>query len=725
MSEEDFQRALAAFDPDRLPDGAVVLQRGRNLTVRLPLAGADAVVKRFPPPSPLRALADRLSGRLPKAERAYLAARRIHERLPGATPEPLARIAPRGGAGLLATRYEPGLVSFTARLAALYRAGGPCPALIALLERVAAACRGLHDAGFVHLDLGNQNILLAPDGRILFVDLNRGRILPGPVPTRLRARDLSRIALPSDFLRVFFEMYWRAPPPPGFLEDERRFRRAFALHSATRGLRHPFRPRAASPEPAYPPPQDIWIWDTKSEQAVPALRPRDRRRHQSVTRVLAPLAALLRLGPAARRQARRLAVVAFGRPVTGLGSRVFVSLSGDPDRTAGELARLERLPFAGVHLRLYAHEPAGATDARIDLARRLAALGRPVAVSLVQCRASVLDPDGWTAFCERVLSALGDLGGRLAWCEYLHAVNRVKWGLWTFRELALLLGRLPALRRRFPAVPFLAPSVIDFEWDYFAAALRLLPAPAPGDPPLAGASAELYVDRRGAPERRQGRFDAVGKLAALRAFAEARPDALADRLVVTEFNWPLAGTGEWSPVGSPYVSPGPRTGDPSVSEADAAAYTVRYLLLGLCSGMADAMTVWSLAAHGFGLVDPGTAPGAPWRNRPGFDALRTLLETLGSAAFASAPLRGGPDGVWALRFLDSAGAPIAVAWNASGAPADPPAAAVLGFVPAGALDMLGNPVMPFATLAGAPVYYLPRPRWNPPPPPSAASANAP
>ena len=51
MSEEDFQRALAAFDPDRLPDGAVVLQRGRNLTVRLPLAGADAVVKRFPPPS--------------------------------------------------------------------------------------------------------------------------------------------------------------------------------------------------------------------------------------------------------------------------------------------------------------------------------------------------------------------------------------------------------------------------------------------------------------------------------------------------------------------------------------------------------------------------------------------------------------------------------------------------------------------------------------------------
>ena len=190
MSEEDFQRALVAFDPDRLPDGAVVLQRGRNLTVRLPLAGADAVVKRFPPPSPLRALADRLSGRLPKAERAYLAARRIHERLPGATPEPLARIAPRGGAGLLATRYEPGLVSFTARLAALYRAGGPCPALIALLERVAAACRGLHDAGFVHLDLGNQNILLAPDGRILFVDLNRGRILPatGPLPPGVDGR---------------------------------------------------------------------------------------------------------------------------------------------------------------------------------------------------------------------------------------------------------------------------------------------------------------------------------------------------------------------------------------------------------------------------------------------------------------------------------------------------------------------------------------------------------
>lgn len=124
MTERDVQEALRAFDP-RSPE-AVVLQDGRNLTVRVPLAGADAVVKRFPAPSLFRALLDRLGGRAPKATRSYRAARHLHEHNPGSTPEPLGVLEGgtrrRPGPGLFATRFEPGMVSFTRRLVELYAA---------------------------------------------------------------------------------------------------------------------------------------------------------------------------------------------------------------------------------------------------------------------------------------------------------------------------------------------------------------------------------------------------------------------------------------------------------------------------------------------------------------------------------------------------------------------------------------------------------------------------
>ena len=701
--DDPFARALAAFDP--AAPGATVLQDGRNLTVRAPLAGADAVVKRFPAPSFFRALLMRRAGTPPKATRSWLAARHLWERLPGSTPEPLAFLesgtTERPGPGLFATRYEPGLVSFTARLAALYAQNGPGPDLIALLERVAKACRALHDAGFFHGDLGNQNLQLAPDGRVLAVDLNRSRLFPGPVPPALRGRDLSRIALPSDFRRVFFEMYWGAPPPEEFLRAERRARRAFARHTATRRFRHPFRRRRPPVEPVYPAPRDIWIWDPRSEQALVTMRPKDRRRYMSLSRVWRPLLALLATGHEARRHRRALDATAFGRPVFGVANRVFVSLAADSSRFGGELVRLERLDCPGVHVRFYAHETDAQTDFKIAAVRRLRALGRAVAVSLVQDRAAVRDPRGrWLAFCDRVLGALH---GELIWVEYLHAVNRVKWGIWTYRELRRLLALLPDLRARYRDVAFLAPSAIDFEWDFFAGALPLLPRRGG---PLPGLSAELYVDRRGAPENKQGRFDAVGKIHWLRALAKARRGAAEDHLVVTEFNWPLAGTGVWSPVGAPWVSPGPRFNDPSVSEGDAAAFSLRYLLLGVCSGAASSMVFWSLCARGFGLVDPGEEPGGEWRERPAFAALRFFFAALRHGSFADAPLRSGDRGVWLLRFEDRNGRRLAVAWATGPEPLLLPSPAPLGFAPRDVRAMDGSPADPAAPLTGAPRYFF-------------------
>lgn len=718
---------LRSLDPAAPPSGARVLQNGRNLTFAValpPLDGASqgesesvpaavtVVVKRFPAPSRVRARLAALAGIPPKATRSHRAAAFLCARLPGSTPEPLGLLELGSGAGpsFFATREEPGIVSLSRRLAALYAAHGPCPDLMALLRRVADFCRAMHDAGFFHGDLGNQNIQLAPDGRVLVLDLNRSRQFQGALSHRLRARDLSRIALPSDFLRCFFEMYWGKPPPRDFLKAERTFRRRFAIHSATRRIRHPFRPPPPSPEPKYPADPDIWIWDTKSEQAVSALVSRDRRRWQSVSRVVLPILAIARAWPSVRRRMRHFRVQAFGRPVLDVRSRFFVSLSCDPSRFSSELDHLAHLDLPGVHVRFCAHEDSETLDFKLDAARKLHSLGRNVAVSLVQDRDSVRDPARWERFCDRVLCGLD--GVPLVWCEYLHAVNRSKWGFWNFGELRRLLALLPTLRSRHPAVPFLAPSVIDFEWDFLAAALRLLPpglaTAAPGAPkPLAGLSAELYVDRRGAPENYQGRFDAVGKLALFRALIGQCP-AMDDRVVVTEFNWPVAGTGEWSPVGSPFVSPGPRgPGDPSVDENTAAAFAVRYMLLGVCSGNASAMCFWSLAAHGFGLVDTGAAGGESWRERPAFAALRFLFRALRDADFAEAPLRGnGADRVWLLRFIQRSGRRVAVAWTTGAEPVVQPSPGQLGFAPSLVCDIGGTPVLPLLPLAGAPFWFF-------------------
>jgi len=172
----------------------------------------------------------------------------------------------------------------------------------------------------------------------------------------------------------------------------------------------------------------------------------------------------------------------------------------------------------------------------------------------------------------------------------------------------------------------------------------------------------MYVDRRGAPENEQAGFDTVRKLAMARAIARVHPSC-AERVVVSEVNWPLAGTGVWSPVGSPYQSPGPRLRDPSVDEETYAAYMVRYFLLSLCSGMADRVYWWTLAAHGFGLIDDRASSG--WRPRPAYYAFQKLVETFDSAVFAGRDV-GELAEDWRLRFEAPKGG-FTLSWDASGA----------------------------------------------------------
>ena len=212
-------------------------------------------------------------------------------------------------------------------------------------------------------------------------------------------------------------------------------------------------------------------------------------------------------------------------------------------------------------------------------------------------------------------------------------------------------------------------------------------------------SHHLYVDRRGAPENPQGPFATLEKCALARAIA-GWTQGCEDRLVLSEVNWPLAGAGVYSPVNSPYDTPGPRQNDPSVSEDEYAAYMIRYLLITLCSGMADRVYWWRLVARGFGLIDDSN-PNA-WRPRPAFHVLATFLANVGNAAFLQRLEQGGA--IWH-QFQSPHGREIWIGYSPSGPlDASPPCPI------AHAHDAVGNPLLHNGNslpLTGTPTYVTP------------------
>jgi hypothetical protein len=240
-----------------------------------------------------------------------------------------------------------------------------------------------------------------------------------------------------------------------------------------------------------------------------------------------------------------------------------------------------------------------------------------VSLGIVQSRKSVMDPAGWNAFLEEVFAALHD---RVRFVEIGHAINRVKWGVWTFAEAVRLYESVSSLRARYPAVKILGPAVNDFEFHYFPPLLARLRGV------FDGLSSHLYVDRRGEPENPQGPFSLLEKCAIGRAIA-GRFDV--PGFYVTETNWPLTGPGEYSPVQGHVSYSGQAESRLAVDEQTYAAYMVRYLLIALCSGFCERVWWWNLAARGFGLVDDRNG----WRKRPGWHALAFFHRMVGAAVF--------------------------------------------------------------------------------------------
>jgi hypothetical protein len=272
-------------------------------------------------------------------------------------------------------------------------------------------------------------------------------------------------------------------------------------------------------------------------------------------------------------------------------------------------------------------------DEFADFARALKSRGFETVIALLQRREDVFRLDAWSAFLDEVFSRFRSLAEGF---EIGHAWNRTKWGVWDYSEYVRLAQAAVALRQKY-GVKLIGPAVIDFEFHLYPPVLRAVDFQI--------VSALLYVDRVGAPENAQYGFTAEMKMALYQAFAQSGAGRRSE-CWVTEVNWPLAGTGKFSPA----------SGKPNVDEDEQANYLVRYDVLALASGLIGRVYWWQLAAPGYGLVDPRKTP---WRRRPSFEAFRTMISELSGSIFVRRERPNGGD----LFYFRKNGRELAVAWT--------------------------------------------------------------
>lgn len=626
-----------------------VLAKGRHRVVVLPFEIGGEIqkvaVKAF---GGQQAWKDRFDlKRGSKAARSLQAARFLEDH-GVSTPAPLASLECWEGGRLVESYflsdYLEGLTSLKAELSRIYREGETCDVLVSLLEKVGAAMKKMHDSGFYHRDLGNQNMELSPGedggwGAVNFIDLNRGKIRE-ELTLKERALDFARLRLPSGFLGILIRIYWQAKAPAEFKKEMAKARRRFDFWVKTRRWRHPIKSRKkerAARRKGFLRAEDIWIWDQRSAQAAITLDGPDRRKCQSTWNHLKVGGSALRAAPGIWKEYRRQLEGAFQKRVA-LTGRIGMALESADLEFEPQLEYLEELGTIPVLLRFGHHEGQEQWQRTLGYLEELHEKGHEIMVAILQDRRAVLEPDSWREFLEFILQRIE---GKVAMVELCHVVNRVKWGLHNLNEHATLLEPVVELKKKYPAIRFSGPACIDFEYHYLVAALGATPRGLHYD----ALSHHLYVDRRGAPENKQGKFGTIEKAALLRAIA-GQSNRCHDRVVISEVNWPIVGTGVWSPVAASYLTPGAKTSKVSVSEEQYGCFMIRYLVLTLCSGFVDQVYWWRLVAHGFGLIDERTEGG--WRERIAFQMLKVFLRELGTATFVEK--LESEDEVYALQF---------------------------------------------------------------------------
>ena len=473
-------------------DAAILLQGGRHQTFRLSLpCGGDTrevVVKRFGRQSGLKDCWDRAMGT--KGARTYATTSFLVRHGIGTT-RPVAILERWAGhrlvESLFVSDYLHDAISFKDRLLHLFDGGGDAADVLATIQSVAAGIRRLHDAGCLHNDLGNQNILLCGDAsrptdewRVAFLDLDRARC---GVALSLwgRARDLSRVTLPSQLLHYFFEAYWQGPAPRQFMLLEALNRLGFAWHTFTRLLRHPlreigYRKRRGTPDApqhaVYPRCRDRWIWDARNRRPLPVTTPFERWLHAP------PLLPVCRLAinlAAAGRVARQQRAIrrALPLPPVAFNLRVLAEVDGLTDTVLQKSVHLRELGIDHVFLRLYHHEAAAQRQVRLAAAQAWIDAGYRLSVGLVQSRVAVHRPADWIVFCGDVL---GQLAPQLEWAEVGYAIDDSLWGVWGLDEYRRLLAEIGGLAQHYPDVKLVGPSVSLFTSNALLPAFHQLPA---------------------------------------------------------------------------------------------------------------------------------------------------------------------------------------------------------------------------------------------------------
>ncbi|MDP2914713.1 MAG: hypothetical protein Q8O91_04595 [Candidatus Aminicenantes bacterium] len=329
---------------------------------------------------------------------------------------------------------------------------------------------------------------------------------------------------------------------------------------------------------------------------------------------------------------RRYRKQMFRRPVEFAGNMFAVSASPRPGRNEEVVALLKEAGVRQTLVRIPSWEKDRLASYE-DFVRLLSSSGIGLTIALLQRREDVFETTAWTRFVEDVFSRFHDV---CPFYEIGHAWNRTKWGVWDYTEYLKLARPAFDLGQRY-GVKMVGPAVIDFEFHLYPPTLRALP--------FDKVSALLYVDRAGAPENAQFGWTAAMKIALFKAVSD-RSARKPVEAWITEFNWPLEGTGKYSPA----------SGKPNVTEEEQADYLVRYYILGLASGLIERMYWWQLVAPGYGLVDDREPV---WRRRPGFAALKTMIEILSGASFTG---RGEASGA-EIFFFKKDGKELSVCWT--------------------------------------------------------------
>lgn len=541
------------------------------------------------------------------------------------------------------------------------------PLFLALLGK---AIRRMHDAGLFHRDLSIGNVLLPRSlelrtiDDLAIIDLNRARIRPG-MSVVDRSRDLCRLAVePGEDRRLFLEAYWGGPPGawPSFLYTL--FHNSFrAKIEGKKKVRAPFRkigewlrPRRAHahiPEaPKEAGKRDKIVWDHLSDQPHQHAGRFDKLlvRLADAPSHLRNTALFLAASPRVYGRYRQLEKELFEHKLPWQGAGIAVR----PYEPAPE-AVAEAVADLGLHhvlLRLHPWQEEHGPER--DLAEELHRQGREIVFALPQDRELVRRPELWRRRIEKLAEIFRPYGNTFVVGQ---AINRSKWGIWSYGEYRRLLQDAADVLRQDESVKIYGPGVIDFELHATASVVN-----HPATPRLDGLASLLYVDRRGAPENAQLGFDTPRKLALAKAIAmEAKrcgPDSW-----VTEVNWPLW-EGPHSPAGKSV----------SVDEESQADYLSRFYLLALASGVCERVYWWQAIARGYGLIAPGDPAGdhRGLRRRASFHALAALEKELRGATFeAKLP---SPPGTWLFRFKTSQGDLVA-AWSLTPAEADLPSPA--------------------------------------------------